>query len=528
MKYSNPKIWYWIAAALLIPAFLINLDLITLNDDEAIRTLVAMEMDMSGNYIVPTLNGELYRAKPPLYNWLILQSFRLFGEVNELSARIPNIIFLLGFAGVIFFYSKKHLGKEYSILNGLLFLTCGRILFWDSMLAYIDILYSGITFTTFMVIFHFYEKKKYWPLFIWSYLLCSAGFLLKGFPTLLFQGLTLVAYFTYRKNWKSLISLPHITGIVLFSAIVGGYYYSYFLQADVMDTVNGLLDQSTRRTAIHEQYNYLQFFQHLLTYPFENIYHFLPWSIMVIYFFGRKSIKHIKKVPFLVYCSIVFLINIIIYWISVEVYPRYILMLIPLVFSILLYLHKIHYEKNSYLYKIYFRTHQFLFAGIFLTCITALFQTMHIEIPYRYVKIIIGLIAISIIFYYFTKYKNIRLITFVCAVLVVRILFNWFVLPERHQTQQATICKEQAINLGKEYKNKPLNIYQNSNIDLTSSLYIARERAAITRRDTFILEDGVTIFDTSRFELPVNVEIKGSICVRGGEQNLLLVKKSID
>ena len=527
MKFSNPKIWYFIAAALLLPAFLINLHLITLNDDEAIRTLVAMEMDMSGNYIVPTLNGEIYRAKPPLFNWIILQSFRLFGGVSELAARVPNIIFLLVFGYIIYFFSKKHLSKEYSILNALLFLTCGRILFWDSMLAYIDILYSLVTFTTFMVIFHQFEKGKYWSLFIYSYLLCAAGFLLKGFPTLVFQAITLLTFFIYIKKWKKLFSLEHITGIILFATILLLYYYNYFDQVpEATKTIEGLLDQSTRRTAIHEQYDYLQFFQHLITYPFENIYHFLPWSIMAIYFLDRNTIKRIRKEPFLVFCTLTFLANIIIYWVSVEVYPRYILMLIPMLFSILLYLHKIHYDKNTYLYLIYFRTHQVLFIGIIATCIIATFQTLHVDIPFRYLKMTLGLISLSIVFYFFNRYRNIRLITFVCAVLIVRILFNWFVLPERYMNSQATQCKNQAILLGESHKNLPLNIYENSNIDLTSSVYIARERGEITRRSSEIQSEGITIIDTSKYEIPENVTIKGKICVRAGEQTLFLIQKN--
>ena len=62
--------WFYIAAIfLLLPALLINLGILTFIDDEGIRSLVALEMKLSGNYITPTLNGEFYYNKPPLYNW---------------------------------------------------------------------------------------------------------------------------------------------------------------------------------------------------------------------------------------------------------------------------------------------------------------------------------------------------------------------------------------------------------------------------------------------------------------------------
>lgn len=48
----------WLGIALSIPSFLWNLGSVAFIGDEAIRSLVAFEMKLSGNFIVPTLNGE--------------------------------------------------------------------------------------------------------------------------------------------------------------------------------------------------------------------------------------------------------------------------------------------------------------------------------------------------------------------------------------------------------------------------------------------------------------------------------------
>ncbi len=525
MHPSKKEFWYVVIAILILPAFLINLGMMPLNDDEAIRTLVAMEMDFSGNFIVPTLNGEEYRAKPPLYNYFLYVSYAIFG-VNEWSARVPNVLFLGLFAFVIYSFSKRHFSREYSVLNALMFLTCGRILFWDSMLAYIDISYSMITFLGFMVIFHKGVKKEWYAMFLYSYLLTAAGFLMKGFPSLLFQGLSLIIFFVSQKKIKKLFSISHFLGILLFLVIVGAYYFLYQSQANLEKTIGGLLDQSTRRTAIHEQYDYVQFFKHLVSYPFENIYHFLPWTIMVIYLFSKMAIAEIRGNRFLLFCSLCFLFNIVIYWLSVEVYPRYILMLIPLLFTVFLYLHKLNYDSNSIFYRIYFRLTQVIFVAVISTCFFVLKETMEVDIPFRYVKISVGIIALIGIFYAYTKYKPIRLISFVAALLVMRIIFNFFFIPERYQGDMGVQCKSQAIALGVSQKNKDLNIYKNSNIDLTSSVYISNQRQKITRRTEEILPaPGVTIFDTSRYELHEDIQIQGSICVREGQQTLLLVNR---
>ena len=525
MHPSKKEFWYLIIVVLILPAFLINLGLMPLNDDEAIRTLVAMEMDFSGNFIVPTLNGVEYRAKPPLYNYFLYISYAMFG-VNEWSARIPNIIFLALFGYVIYFFSKKHFSKEYSVLNALIFVTCGRLIFWDSMLAYIDIAYSLFTFLGFMLIYHRGIKREWYAMFLLSYMLAGLGFLMKGFPSLLFQAITLLVFLVLHKKFKKLFSLAHLSGLLVFLVIVGTYYGLYQSQADLGKTLTGLLDQSTRRTAVHEQYDYVQFFKHLVTYPFENIYHFLPWTLMVVYLFSKKSVQLIKANSFLIFCSLTFLSNILVYWVSVEVYPRYILMLIPLMFSVFLFLHKKNYDNHTRYYTFYFRLTQVIFVALILSCFITVKETLEVEISYRYLKLSFGVLAIVGIFIAYTKYKPIRLISFVAALLVTRIFFNLFFIPERYQGDQGVVCKDQAISLGLTQKDLPLTIYKGSNIDLTSSVYIANQRQKITRRTDEIQESpGITILDTARYELTEEMAIKGSICVREGQQTLLLVCK---
>ena len=103
--------WYFLALLLCIPAFLINLDLLTLNEDESIRALVALEMKLSGEWFTPTLNGTLYFSKPPLYNWLLNISFLICGNINEWALRLPTLLFLAIYAGSIYYYSNKYYNR---------------------------------------------------------------------------------------------------------------------------------------------------------------------------------------------------------------------------------------------------------------------------------------------------------------------------------------------------------------------------------------------------------------------------------
>ncbi len=62
--------------------------------DEPFYARVAVEMLRSGNWVVPTFNGDVFPDKPPLVYWMMAVSIRLFGE-NEFAVRLPAILGLM-------------------------------------------------------------------------------------------------------------------------------------------------------------------------------------------------------------------------------------------------------------------------------------------------------------------------------------------------------------------------------------------------------------------------------------------------
>src|SRR5262245_34114014 len=57
--------------------------------DEGNNAEAAREMFESGNWVVPTFNGQLRVDKPVLLYWLQLGAYQVFG-VNEWAARFPS------------------------------------------------------------------------------------------------------------------------------------------------------------------------------------------------------------------------------------------------------------------------------------------------------------------------------------------------------------------------------------------------------------------------------------------------------
>src|SRR4051794_10229936 len=86
-------------AAIYLPA----LGSFKIRGEEGGRILPEMAMLDSGNYLVPQVGADIYFSKPPLVNWLVGGSFKLFGIRNEWTARAPSV--LAGLAGLLGFFS---------------------------------------------------------------------------------------------------------------------------------------------------------------------------------------------------------------------------------------------------------------------------------------------------------------------------------------------------------------------------------------------------------------------------------------
>lgn len=126
-----------------------------LNWQEGTRALVSREMQRNAEWIVPTIFGEPYLNKPPLFYWLII----LVAEARQHTATFADarIAAALGaVAGVVTTYAltiplARRLAPELAAPNKLplwsaLFLITGTLFVRSGRMAEIDILYTGPVF----------------------------------------------------------------------------------------------------------------------------------------------------------------------------------------------------------------------------------------------------------------------------------------------------------------------------------------------------------------------------------------------
>ena len=478
---------------LLFPALFINLGLLPLSADEATRATVAIEMEYSGNLITPTINGDFYFNKPPLYNWILLLFFVISGSHSELIIRLPMIISLLLYGWVIFSTTKKHIGERNAFLSAMIFITCGRILFYDSMLGLIDTTYSLLIFINFILIYKLSNEEKYLRLFLLSWLLIAMGFLMKGLPTLLFQGITLIAAFSWQKKFKKLLTIEHLSGIFLFILITGSYYFLLWKNNPDGRYFETLFNESAKRTFL--TYGIKKTIVNLFTFPFIQLYHLLPWSLMIIFVFTKKFYTNLNENQFLKYLGLVFIVNIPVYWISVETYPRYMFMLYPILFILLLYAY--NKSKSEDLPR---KIVDVIFLTVIVLMIPAIFWAkkeiqFESNAPVTMLAIAITGICILII-YLFIKNKSLRPELLIIMLLVVRIAFNLVVLPERAIESRTVLQKNQALHVAEISVGEDLLLQRNATCSHETTFYIESRRGEILYRSEGDFRPGILyIFD---------------------------------
>lgn len=459
--FSTIQIIVILTVLLALPAFLIYLGLMPFIPDEAIRALVSLEMIQSGDYFTPTIGGDLYLKKPPLYNWIIALFFQISGQYNEFFMRLPVVIFLFCYTLSIYCFVKKEVDTRTGILVALMFLTNGRVLYYESFHGLIDITFSWLTYLFFMFSYRFIQRQQYLALFLVAYGITAVSFLMKGLPSLVFLAITLLVLFISHRRFILLFNWRHFCGIALLAVVVGLYYFIYFNKNDIsIDSLfTTLLGETTRRTVL--RFGWERTIGHLFTFPFEMFYHFLPWTLLIVLLFVKGSIRKIRSHPFLRYNSLIILFNVIVYWTSPEVHPRYILMLIPPLLTILVYLYTDLKERKS---RVPEWTEYLL--GAVLTILTLGMLTPLFVDPTRHFPLI-GLTSISLlvimglITYKFWQQPSVRLLWIVPALLVIRIGFNLLILPSRYLEAKEVKSRGIAREVGKQSVGRPLYIWWN-------------------------------------------------------------------
>lgn len=194
-------------------------------DDEARYGEIPREMIVSGDWVVPRLNGMLYFEKPVLGYWLNGASIKLFGE-NAFAVRLPSALAAGLSALLVYLLLRSRSNNEESFvapLGALVFLTCfevyaiGTFAVLDTMLSFF------LTCAMFFFFYAFSAQPGSWRergYLIGAGFLCGLAFLVKGFLAFVVPGLAVAGFLVWQRRFIDLFRMAWLPLVVAFLTVL--------------------------------------------------------------------------------------------------------------------------------------------------------------------------------------------------------------------------------------------------------------------------------------------------------------------
>lgn len=510
---------------LLLFALFFHLGVHPLKHEEPRRALVALEMLFRANWIVPTELGALYYNKPPLYNWLLIGAFQLFGNYSEFTVRFFSVVSLLGMGGLIYLSGKRYVGRAFGVYSTLFFLICVEFLFYFSLTGEIDFFYSLITFAQFLAIYHFYYQQKFTALFLSVYVLAALGTLTKGLPSVAFTGISLLAWMIYQRDFKRLFTIPHFASILVYLFIVGGYFWIYSWYEDPIPYLKRLFWESSSRTVAGN--GFLALVEHLITFPAKTLLNIMPATLLLIFAFNQQFISKIKEQPFLLFCLLIFVSNILLYWLSPGTRARYIYMLYPFPVMIFVFFYLTSGDATSLKKrKILDRITLFLIILVIALGPVLLFIPEVVQkLEAAWVPALLTTLGGLVILYLYKRFPLLRTLNLILLTVWIRVIFDLTIIPIRDMDSSAARDEADAAAIQDIAGNKPLHVLEGSMISRSTVFYLERSRQEVLGFQDQLKEDSYYMaYENSALLKGFNLDILYTFQYEGETVYLLKIK----
>ena len=217
------------------------------NPNEPIYGRAVVEMEQRDDWVVPTVNGQVFAEKPILYFWLARITSEVAGETDEWSLRVPSAV--AGVASVVLtaILVAPYAGRRRALIAAAVMATQYQV-FWAARSVQMDVLVLLFTVgavlpLTRMLDFR-WSPTKAWLL---AGLSLGLGFAAKGPVSVVLPGLVIVAYTLYRRRFAELWT-PHLAlGTAVALAVASPWYLLLWFQGQSDFLVEVLFRQNFTR-----------------------------------------------------------------------------------------------------------------------------------------------------------------------------------------------------------------------------------------------------------------------------------------
>ena len=292
---------------------------------EPIYAEIIRVMFDKGQWVVATVNGQLYTDKPILYFWLALIFSKLTGEVSEWTARLPTALGGLGLVLTTYHLGKTFYNRRTGFLSGLLLATSSRVV-WESRFVRLDIVLSFFLFLGFYLFLKTFIGGAPSALYLVAYLCFALATLTKGPVGLILPGFTVLCLLLLTRRWRELRNMHLVSGGLLVAVVIIPWLLLLHVKGEDQWLKDFIWIHNIRNYALKPIGHIRPFHYYLWNLPPD----FLPWTILlpgalIYYYPWRERLQQPVTLALLCWFAVIF----IFFSISKSKIAYYLLPLLP-------------------------------------------------------------------------------------------------------------------------------------------------------------------------------------------------------
>lgn len=281
-------------------------------------------MFSKGEWLVPTVNGDLYTDKPILYFWLGLIAAKIGGGVSEWTVRLPAALGGAGFVVATYLMGRDFFSARVGFYGAIILATSMRVI-WESRWAHVDTLFCFF----FALSIYFGARtllRKGNPYeILLAYAFMALATLTKGLIGVVLPGLLFVAFVIVQRDWRLIAAAKLPLGSAIFLLVAAPWFYLVYQATGgrwLSDFIYIHHIQRYTAGAGHRQPVYY----YLTTLPVD----FLPWTIFAVpALFAYRSYRQAWADPMKRFFILWFLVIFIFFSISDTKRDLYLMPLLP-------------------------------------------------------------------------------------------------------------------------------------------------------------------------------------------------------
>lgn len=225
---DKPYIHYLIIAVVCLFAFFINNQIIPADLMESRNLATAQEMVRTGNYLIPTMNGELRLEKPPLPTW-IAAGVEHIAPGNLIVQRYASGVMaslMVVFLYLIVLRLTRH--RKTALFSGVVLATCFNIVLMGRTASWDIYCHSFMLVAIYFIVLALNKEGAQWKNLLLAGLFMGLSFLSKG-PVSFYALLLpfIIAYsITFRPSLKKKVK-PLIA--MIFLCVIVSFWWNIYL-----------------------------------------------------------------------------------------------------------------------------------------------------------------------------------------------------------------------------------------------------------------------------------------------------------